>query len=108
MIIEVIMAEQSKTIILTIVRHGATDANKQGVAHGSTDTPLNSLGLRQAKGQLISKHFFYHLNINGAKIVIIWDQFVCKLRRKNALRLIEIYSGRTSLERYDISSSLQF
>ena len=59
-IIEVIMATQSKTIILTIVRHGATDANKQGIAHGSTDTPLNSLGLRQAKGKLISKHFFYH------------------------------------------------
>ena len=49
------MATQSKKIILTIVRHGAKDANKQGIAHGSTDTPLNSLGLRQAKGKLINQ-----------------------------------------------------
>ena len=50
------MSTQRKTIILTIVRHGATDSNKQGIAHGSTDTPLNDLGIKQAKGQLISKH----------------------------------------------------
>ena len=47
------MATQSKKIILTNVRHGATDANKQGIAHGSTDTPLNSLGLRQATRNLV-------------------------------------------------------
>ena len=49
------MSTERKLIILTIVRHGATDSNKQGIAHGSTDTPLNNLGLKQAKGQLISK-----------------------------------------------------
>ena len=64
------MATQVKTIILTIVRHGATDANKQGIAHGSTDTPLNNLGLRQAKGQLISKHFFHHFNINSRVFLV--------------------------------------
>ena len=57
-----IMAAQRKTIILTIVRHGATDSNKQGIAHGSTDTPLNDLGIQQAKGQLISRHFQEVLN----------------------------------------------
>ena len=57
-----IMAAQRKTIILTIVRHGATDSNKQGIAHGSTDTPLKDLGIQQAKGQLISRHFQEVLN----------------------------------------------
>ena len=50
---------------MTIVRHGATDSNKQGIAHGSTDTPLNDLGIQQAKGQLISKHFQEVLNNYG-------------------------------------------
>ena len=67
------MAAQRKTINLTIVRHGATDSNKQGLAHGSTDTPLNDLGIQQAKGHLISKHFQEVLNNyvdkNGGQVV---------------------------------------
>ena len=59
------MSIQRKTIILTIVRHGATDSNKQGIAHGSTDTTLNDLVIKQAKGQLISKHFFHHEAFNN-------------------------------------------
>ena len=68
------MSTQRKTIILTIVRHGATDSNKQGIAHGSTDTPLNDLGIKQAKGQLISKHFFHlrHSITNWTKMVGRW------------------------------------
>jgi len=34
--------------ILTLVRHGQTSANLDGVWHGSTDTPLTGLGRRQA------------------------------------------------------------
>jgi probable phosphoglycerate mutase len=34
--------------VLTIVRHGQTAANVDGVWHGSTDTPLTPLGRRQA------------------------------------------------------------
>jgi len=34
--------------ILTLVRHGETLANIEGVWHGSTDTPLTELGLEQA------------------------------------------------------------
>src|SRR5215204_3794411 len=32
-----------------MVRHGQTDSNAQGLMHGATDVPLNSLGLRQAQ-----------------------------------------------------------
>lgn len=35
--------------ILTLVRHGETSANVDGVWHGSTDTPLTQRGLRQAR-----------------------------------------------------------
>jgi probable phosphoglycerate mutase len=35
--------------ILTLVRHGETSANVDGVWHGSIDTPLTGRGLRQAE-----------------------------------------------------------
>ena len=35
--------------LLTLVRHGETRANLDGVWHGSTDTPLTERGLRQAE-----------------------------------------------------------
>lgn len=38
----------SNPTILTLVRHGETPANLDGVWHGSTDTPLTERGLRQA------------------------------------------------------------
>jgi probable phosphoglycerate mutase len=34
---------------LTLVRHGETSANVEGVWHGSIDTPLSERGLRQAE-----------------------------------------------------------
>jgi broad specificity phosphatase PhoE len=35
--------------VLTLVRHGETSANLDGVWHGSTDTPLTERGRRQAQ-----------------------------------------------------------
>jgi probable phosphoglycerate mutase len=35
--------------ILTLIRHGETSANLQGVWHGSIDTPLTERGLSQAR-----------------------------------------------------------
>jgi len=35
--------------ILTLVRHGQTSANAEGVWHGSIDTPLSPRGLEQAR-----------------------------------------------------------
>jgi probable phosphoglycerate mutase len=35
--------------ILTLVRHGETSANLDGIWHGSTDTPLTERGLAQAE-----------------------------------------------------------
>ena len=74
------MSTQRKTIILTIVRHGATDSNKQGIAHGSTDTPLNDLGIQQAKGQLISKHFQEVLKMNSGQVTVTMFGHVTKVR----------------------------
>ena len=34
--------------LVTVVRHGETQANREGVWHGSTDTPLTDLGRLQA------------------------------------------------------------
>lgn len=39
------MAERT---VLTLIRHGETPANLDGVWHGSTDTPLTERGLQQA------------------------------------------------------------
>jgi probable phosphoglycerate mutase len=39
------MAEHT---VLTLIRHGETPANLDGVWHGSTDTPLTERGLQQA------------------------------------------------------------
>lgn len=45
--------------VLTLVRHGETSANLDGVWHGSTDTPLTERGRRQAErvaGFLAERH----------------------------------------------------
>lgn len=45
--------------LLTLVRHGETSANLDGVWHGSTDTPLTERGRRQAErvaGFLAERH----------------------------------------------------
>ena len=44
------MTTQSKTIILTVVRHGQTDSNIKGIIDGQgIDSPLNDIGLQQAE-----------------------------------------------------------
>ena len=43
------MATQTKTAVLTIVRHGQTEANNTKIIQGWTDTPLNDFGMIQAK-----------------------------------------------------------
>lgn len=45
--------------LLTIVRHGQTSANLEGVWHGSTNTPLTPHGRRQA--QAVGAHIDAHL-----------------------------------------------
>jgi len=40
---------KSKSAILTLVRHGETPANVEGIWHGSMDTPLSSRGRAQAR-----------------------------------------------------------
>ena len=48
----------AETTILTLVRHGETSANLEGVWHGSTDTPLTERGRVQAErvAQYLSTH----------------------------------------------------
>jgi broad specificity phosphatase PhoE len=49
----------STPTILTLIRHGETHANLEGVWHGSTDTPLTERGLAQASrvaGYLGERH----------------------------------------------------
>ena len=44
-----VMTTQSKTIVLTTVRHGQTDANINRIVDGQgMDTPLNNVGLQEA------------------------------------------------------------
>ena len=43
------MTTQTKTVNLTICRHGQTDANLKHIVHGWTNTPLNETGLTQAE-----------------------------------------------------------
>ena len=40
---------QQRRAILTLVRHGETSANVEGVWHGSIDSPLTARGLEQAE-----------------------------------------------------------
>ena len=56
------MDSKSKTFILTLVRHGQTNGNKEKVLHGWTDiVSLNDTGLKQAQaaGQALKKHEFH-------------------------------------------------
>ncbi|MGH0037506.1 MAG: histidine phosphatase family protein [Myxococcota bacterium] len=49
----------SDQTILTLIRHGETSANTEGVWHGSTDTPLSERGRRQAASvaeYLVERH----------------------------------------------------
>ena len=39
----------TKSLVLTVARHGETDANKEGRLQGQMDTFLNEFGMRQAK-----------------------------------------------------------
>jgi broad specificity phosphatase PhoE len=41
-------------LIFTFVRHGQTQDNRNGILAGHTDTPLNSLGKRQAAAVALS------------------------------------------------------
>ena len=56
------MGSKIKTIILTIVRHGNTDANVNRIIHGWVDTPLNDTGVKQAKeaGKALTNVIFHH------------------------------------------------
>ena len=50
------MTTQSKTIILTFVRHGQTDANFKRIIDGQgLDCPLNDVGLQQSKAKTFWK-----------------------------------------------------
>jgi broad specificity phosphatase PhoE len=44
----------SERTVLTLVRHGETSANVEGIWHGSIDTALTARGLRQA--QRVARH----------------------------------------------------
>jgi len=52
---------ETKTIVLTVVRHGQTDANKERLVQGFTDTPLNDVGDKQAElaGKAMKDVFFH-------------------------------------------------
>lgn len=52
--------------IVTIVRHGRTFANSEGIWHGSTDTPLSEHGQRQAE------HTAEHLGRTRADAVALY------------------------------------
>ena len=53
------MSLASDAALLTIVRHGQTSANVDGVWHGSTNTPLTDHGHRQAAA--VAEHIDVHL-----------------------------------------------
>lgn len=43
------MSFTTPTTIIYLTRHGETDSNLHEIVHGSTDVPLNTTGVRQAK-----------------------------------------------------------
>ena len=56
------MATRSKTLLLTIVRHGQTNANKERLMQGWADIPLNDIGVKQAQaaGKALKQIEFHH------------------------------------------------
>ena len=52
---------KNKTVVLTVVRHGQTDGNKNRRMQGSTDSPLNSFGIKQAEAVgKVFRDFTFH------------------------------------------------
>ena len=64
------MAAHTKTVVLTIVRHGQSEANKKKIIQGWThDTPLNDFGMKQAKaaGQVLKNVKFHQVYSSDLK-----------------------------------------
>lgn len=95
------MSTHKKTIILTIVRHGATDSNKQGIAHGSTDTPLNDLGIKQAKavGQALKDMTFHQAYSSDLQRAYKTCQIILEENQKSSISAANIIQDKLLQER---------
>jgi broad specificity phosphatase PhoE len=60
---------ETKTIVLTVVRHGQTDANKKRLVQGFIDTPLNEFGEKQAEtaGKALKDVIFHQVYSSDLK-----------------------------------------
>jgi broad specificity phosphatase PhoE len=102
---------EQRGAILTLVRHGETSANLDGVWHGSIDTPLTPRGLEQAErvaGYLLASFrdaiALYSSPLRRARRTaeVIGDALGLELRLEADLREYELgsWEGKTYSELY--------
>jgi len=91
--------------LITLVRHGQTDANTGGVWHGSTDTPLSAHG--QGQAARVAEHLARHVEATGEVVAAIFASPLQRARHTaeaigRALDLpVEVHPG---LGEYDLGS----
>ena len=90
------MDSQIKTIILTIVRHGNTDANVKRIIHGWVDTPLNDTGMKQAQkaGKALTNVLFHHAYSSDLQRASKTCQLILEGNKKSSINVETIIKDK--------------
>ena len=90
------MDSQIKTVILTIVRHGNTDANVKRIIHGWVDTPLNDTGMKQAQkaGKALTNVLFHHAYSSDLQRASKTCQLILEGNKKSSINVETIIKDK--------------
>ena len=92
------MATRSKTLLLTIVRHGQTNANKERLMQGWADIPLNEIGIKQAQaaGKALKEIEFHHAMSSDLQRAFKSCQLILEENQRSAISGENIKKRQTS------------
>ena len=97
------MSTQSKTIVLTIVRHGQTDANIKRIVDGQgIDSPLNNIGLQEAEaaGKALKNVTFHTAYSSDLKRAHKTCQIILDQNQANSVRAENIKQEKLLREKH--------
>ena len=95
------MATRSKTLLLTIVRHGQTNANKERLMQGWADIPLNDTGIKQAQaaGKALKEIEFHHAMSSDLQRAFKTCQLVLEENQRSAISVENVKKDKLLRER---------